>query len=86
MVGNTSAKMVDLIRSLSKKPITFDANYGDGTADLLKIVQGFMAKIAQYLIAKGNAGFPNYVDFQMHLDGRIDLMPDYACLARERVA
>ncbi len=83
MMGVTSAAMVDLVESLPNPPLAFGANCGVGAADLLRTVQGFVARGTERpIIAKGNAGIPKYVHGHIHYDGTPELMADYAVLAR----
>ena len=83
MMGTSPADMVDLISSISNKPIAFGANCGTGAPDLLRTIQDF-AKVSpkSILIAKGNAGIPKYINGQILYDGTPELMAQYAVMAR----
>ncbi len=84
MMGVTSAQMVDLVESLPNPPLAYGANCGVGAADLLRTVQGFVAKGSERpIIAKGNAGIPKYEHGHIHYDGTPELMGEYAVLARD---
>jgi 5-methyltetrahydrofolate--homocysteine methyltransferase len=83
MMGVTSADLVTLAEGLDNPPLAFGANCGTGAADLLRTVLGFAASGAHIpLIAKGNAGIPQYVDGHICYNGTPELMADYAELAR----
>ena len=84
MMGLTSADLAKMVETLGKPPLAFGANCGVGAADLLRTVLGFAAQGSERpIIAKGNAGIPQYVDGHIHYDGTPDLMGDYAVLARD---
>lgn len=83
MMGVTSADLVTIAEGLDNPPLAFGANCGTGAADLLRTVLGFSASGAHIpLIAKGNAGIPQYVDGHICYNGTPELMADYAELAR----
>ena len=83
MMGTSPTAMVELISSISNKPIAFGANCGTGASDLIRTIQEF-SKFSpdSNLVAKGNAGIPKYVNGQIHYDGTPDLMAKYAIMAR----
>jgi 5-methyltetrahydrofolate--homocysteine methyltransferase len=82
MMGLTAKDMVEMVESLSHKPLAFGANCGVGASDLLRTIVGFSdAKPDLPVIAKSNAGIPKYVDGSIIYDGTPDLMADYAVLA-----
>ncbi len=84
MMGVTSADLAKMVETLSLPPLAFGANCGVGAADLLRTVLGFAAQGSERpIIAKGNAGIPQYVDGHIHYDGTPELMADYAVLARD---
>ncbi|WP_372604533.1 betaine--homocysteine S-methyltransferase [Actibacterium sp.] len=83
MMGVTSADMAEMVEKLPYKPLAFGANCGVGASDLLRTVLGFAAAGTEFpLIAKGNAGIPQYVHGHIHYNGTPELMADYAVLAR----
>ncbi|MCV2881059.1 betaine--homocysteine S-methyltransferase [Actibacterium sp. XHP0104] len=83
MMGVTSAAMAEMVEKLPYPPLAFGANCGVGASDLLRTVLGFAATGSEFpLIAKGNAGIPQYVDGHIHYNGTPELMADYAVLAR----
>ncbi|SPF76468.1 Bifunctional homocysteine S-methyltransferase/5,10-methylenetetrahydrofolate reductase [Aliiroseovarius pelagivivens] len=84
MMGLTSADLAKMVETLPNPPLAFGANCGVGAADLLRTVLGFAAQGSERpIIAKGNAGIPQYVDGHIHYDGTPELMADYAVLARD---
>ncbi|MCU0908235.1 MAG: betaine--homocysteine S-methyltransferase [Rhodobacteraceae bacterium] len=84
MMGVTSADLVALVDRLPHRPLAFGANCGVGASDLLRTVLGFSAQGPELpVVAKGNAGIPNYHDGHIHYDGTPDLMAQYAVLARD---
>ena len=84
MMGTSPSLMVNLISSISNKPIAFGANCGTGASDLLRTIQDFSKSApGKNLIAKGNAGIPRYVDGHILYDGTPDLMAKYAIMARD---
>ena len=84
MMGTSPSSMVNLISSISNKPIAFGANCGTGASDLLRTIQDFSKSApGKNLIAKGNAGIPRYVDGHILYDGTPDLMAKYAIMARD---
>lgn len=83
MMGTSPLDMVNLVSSISNKPIAFGANCGTGASDLIRTIQHFSKSApGKNLIAKGNAGIPKYVDGHIHYDGTPDLMAKYAVMAR----
>ena len=84
MMGVTSSAMAEMVERLPNPPIAFGANCGVGASDLMRTVLGFAATGTQRpIIAKGNAGIPNYHDGHIHYDGTPELMAEYAVLARD---
>ena len=83
MMGTSPTEMVDLISSITKKPIAFGANCGTGASDLLRTIQEFEKSSSDnILVAKGNAGIPKYVNGNIEYDGSPELMAKYAIMAR----
>lgn len=84
MMGVTAADMVQLVESLPNPPIAFGANCGVGASDLLRTLLGFVAQGTERpLIAKGNAGIPQYVEGHICYNGTPELMAEYAVMARD---
>ena len=84
MMGVTSATMAELVDKMDHGPAAFGANCGVGASDLLRTVLGFKAQGTERpIIAKANAGIPQYVDGNICYNGTPDLMADYAILARD---
>ena len=83
LMGTSPTEMVDLISSITKKPIAFGANCGTGASDLLRTIQEFEKSSSDnILVAKGNAGIPKYVNGNIEYDGSPELMAKYAIMAR----
>ncbi|MEM7598940.1 MAG: betaine--homocysteine S-methyltransferase [Pseudomonadota bacterium] len=84
MMGVTSTAMAEMVEKIDHKPAAFGANCGVGASDLLRTVLGFKAQGSERpIIAKANAGIPQYVDGEICYNGTPDLMADYAVLARD---
>ncbi|TFH85178.1 betaine--homocysteine S-methyltransferase [Billgrantia azerbaijanica] len=84
MMGVTSQSMVELVDQLPNAPVAFGANCGVGAPDLIRTVLSLTAQGTSLpVIAKGNAGIPEYIDGHIHYNGTPDLMADYAVLARD---
>ncbi|MEO0753013.1 MAG: betaine--homocysteine S-methyltransferase [Pseudomonadota bacterium] len=84
MMGLTSAAMANMVEKIEYKPAAFGANCGVGASDLLRTVLGFAAQGTERpIIAKANAGIPQYVSGKICYNGTPDLMADYAVLARD---
>ena len=81
MMGFTPAGLVSLIDELRFQPIAAGANCGVGPSDLIRSLLDM--KSAPFpLIAKGNAGIPEYFKGKIHYSGTPGLMAEYAVLAR----
>ena len=84
MMGVTSTAMAEMVEKIDHKPAAFGANCGVGASDRLRTVLGFKAQGSERpIIAKANAGIPQYVDGEICYNGTPDLMADYAVLARD---
>ncbi|MGR2740837.1 betaine--homocysteine S-methyltransferase [Billgrantia sp. Q4P2] len=84
MMGMTSQSMVELVGQISNTPVAFGANCGVGASDLIRTVLGLtLQETTMPIIAKGNAGIPEYIDGHIHYNGTPELMADYAVLARD---
>jgi len=85
MMGVTTADAVQLLDSLPVRPVAFGANCGVGPAQLLESVLGLTAAAGPdaIVVAKGNAGIPQYRHGHIHYDGSPEVMADYAVLARD---
>ena len=81
MMGFTPSNLVDLIEQLVFKPIAAGANCGVGPSDLIRTILDFEA--AKFpVIAKSNAGIPEFVNGKIQYSGTPALMAEYAFLAR----
>jgi 5-methyltetrahydrofolate--homocysteine methyltransferase len=84
MFGITAPEPVELILKISNKPIAFGANCGVGSSDMLRTILGFSATNNDIpIIAKGNAGIPEYKNGDICYNGTPELMGHYATLARD---
>ncbi len=85
MMGLAPADLTRLCRDAHPRPVAFGANCGVGPADLVMSLVGMagMARGGDVLVAKANAGIPEYVDGGMRYGAAPALMAAYACLARD---
>ncbi len=84
MMGVTPAALVDFARTLEPRPLAIGANCGVGAADLVMSVLGMAAREAGIpLIAKANAGIPQFVGAEIRYSGTPQLMAQYAHLAAD---
>lgn len=84
MMGITPAALVEFALSLDPRPLAIGANCGVGASDLVMSVLGMSAKQAGIpLIAKANAGIPQFVGAQIKYNGTPDLMASYVHLAAD---
>lgn len=82
MMGFNPADCNALIADFPRPPLAFGANCGVGASDLLRTILSF-GKSTLPIIAKGNAGIPQYRDGVIYYSGTPELMADYAILARD---
>jgi 5-methyltetrahydrofolate--homocysteine methyltransferase len=84
MMGVTPAALVEFAQSLDPRPLAIGANCGVGASDLVMSVLGLSARDAGIpLIAKANAGIPQFIGAQIHYSGTPQLMASYAHLAAD---
>ena len=82
MMGLSPDAYAELFESFETKPLAFGANCGVGAADLLVSVLGMTARRPEAtVIAKANAGVPQWHGAHIHYSGTPELMADYARLA-----
>jgi 5-methyltetrahydrofolate--homocysteine methyltransferase len=82
MMGLAPEAYADLFESFDAPPLAFGANCGVGAADLLVSVLGMTARRPEAnIIAKANAGVPQWHGAHIHYSGTPELMADYARLA-----
>jgi 5-methyltetrahydrofolate--homocysteine methyltransferase len=82
MMGVTPAALVEFAKRLDPPPVAIGANCGVGASDLVMSVLGMAAASAGIpLIAKANAGIPQFIGAEVHYSGTPDLMSHYAHLA-----
>ena len=83
MMGVSAAKLADMVRGLTPKPLAFGGNCGTGASELMAVILN-MAEARQpgdVIVAKSNCGIPEYVDGEIRFSGTPELMADYARLA-----
>lgn len=84
MMGVTPAALVEFALSLDPRPLAIGANCGVGAPDLVMSVLGMTARDAGIpVIAKANAGIPQFVGAEIHYSGTPELMAHYAHLAAD---
>lgn len=82
MMGVSPGLLVEFAKELSPPPVAIGANCGVGAPDLVMSVLGMSARDAGIpLIAKANAGIPQFVGEHIHYNGTPELMTRYADLA-----
>jgi 5-methyltetrahydrofolate--homocysteine methyltransferase len=79
MMGVAPAAFGDLVEAFDPAPIAYGANCGVGASDLLAAILGMSTGAA--LIAKANAGVPQWHGAEIHYSGTPELMEIYAGLA-----
>jgi 5-methyltetrahydrofolate--homocysteine methyltransferase len=84
MMGITPAALVEFAKELNPPPVAIGANCGVGASDLVLSVLGMHAKTAGLpVIAKANAGIPQFIGAQIHYSGTPELMANYAGLVAD---
>jgi methionine synthase I (cobalamin-dependent) len=84
MMGVAPAALGALVEAFDPKPLAFGANCGVGASDLLVAILGMSAADPNaVLIAKANAGVPQWHGAEIHYSGTPELMKAYAALAVE---
>lgn len=84
MMGLSPGAMADFAKDLEVAPVAVGANCGVGASDLLLSVTAMRAAHPELaVIAKANAGIPQWHDGHLHYSGTPDLMADYARLAMD---
>ena len=84
MMGVGAADLAAAAAGFDIPPLAFGANCGVGAPDLLRTVLGLAAQAPEIpIIAKANAGIPEYVEGRIVYSGTPALMADYAALARD---
>jgi methionine synthase I (cobalamin-dependent) len=82
MMGVAPEELAALVASLDPPPLAFGANCGVGASDLLLSVLGMTGAAPRAaVIAKANAGVPQWHGAEIHYSGTPDLMSRYAALA-----
>jgi len=82
MMGLTPEAFARAFDDLDAPPLAFGSNCGVGAADLLVSVLGITeARPEAFVIAKANAGVPQWHGAHIHYSGSPELMGQYAALA-----
>ena len=82
MMGLSPDAYAELFDGFDTPPLAFGANCGVGASDLLVSVLGMTARRPEAnVIAKANAGVPQWHGAHIHYSGTPELMADYARLA-----
>jgi 5-methyltetrahydrofolate--homocysteine methyltransferase len=82
MMGLAPVTFAALTESFEPRPDALGANCGVGASDLLvSILAMTQSRPHAVVIAKANAGIPQWRGAHIHYSGTPDLMADYACLA-----
>jgi 5-methyltetrahydrofolate--homocysteine methyltransferase len=79
MMGVAPAAFRDLVEAFDPAPVAYGANCGVGASDLLAAILAMRPGAA--LIAKANAGVPQWHGAHIHYSGTPELMATYAGLA-----
>ena len=79
MMGVAPAAFSDLVQAFDPAPVAYGANCGVGASDLLAAILGMTPGAT--LIAKANAGVPQWHGAEIHYSGTPELMERYAGLA-----
>jgi len=79
MMGLTPAAFSELVEAFDPAPLAYGANCGVGASDLLASILGM--RPGAILIAKANAGVPQWRGAHIHYSGTPELMELYAGLA-----
>ena len=84
MMGLSPTEFADWVRNLSQKPIAFGANCGSGTPDLASCILSIAAQNQpDFLVAKSNAGIPQFKEGEFVYSGTPEHMARYAVLMRD---
>ncbi|MCP4329849.1 MAG: betaine--homocysteine S-methyltransferase [Alphaproteobacteria bacterium] len=85
MMGLLPNAYARLCGELQPPPFAYGANCGVGAPELLHTLLGMKsaADADDILIAKANCGIPQYVDGALVYSGTVEIMADYARLARD---
>lgn len=86
MMGINPADLPELAQQAQNPSLlAVGANCGTGPAELCATMIRMQSKAAQpyALVAKANCGIPAYVDGEIRYSGTVELMADYAAMARD---
>jgi 5-methyltetrahydrofolate--homocysteine methyltransferase len=84
MMGVAPVALAELVATFEPPPFAVGANCGVGAADLMMSVLAITeAHPEAVVIAKANAGIPQWRGTHIHYSGTPELMASYACLAAD---
>ena len=84
MMGLSPEAYAEMFEAFETPPLAFGANCGVGAADLLVSVLGMTGRRPEAkVVAKANAGVPQWHGAHIHYSGTPELMGDYARLAAD---
>ena len=84
MMGLQPSALASFAAGLSPPPVALGANCGVGASDLVMSVLDIAAcNEASVIIAKANAGVPQWKGAHIHYSGTPTVMAHYACLAHD---
>jgi methionine synthase I (cobalamin-dependent) len=81
MMGVAPTAFSGLVEAFDPAPVAYGANCGVGASDLLAAILGM--REGAMLIAKANAGVPQWHGAEIHYSGTPELMETYAALAAD---
>ena len=83
MMGLSPSDFVEYVKNIRLKPTAIGANCGTGVGELLQsVLQLTDSEPHELIIAKGNAGIPEFINNHFHYDGTPEVMATYAEYAR----
>lgn len=83
MMGLAPGEFARTAAALPQPPAAIGANCGTGASELVATVLGIsQGDPDAIVVAKANAGIPEFVDGEIHYSGTPELMADYVRLAR----
>ncbi|MCP5366223.1 MAG: betaine--homocysteine S-methyltransferase [Hyphomicrobiales bacterium] len=85
MMGVSPSDLVTLVRESGFDPVAFGGNCGTGAPDLMA---GLLSARGVFhpddvIVAKANCGVPEFVDGEIRYGGTLQMMADYAVMARD---
>jgi len=85
MMGVTPSRLAAIVHACDHAPAAYGGNCGTGAPDLLIGLLSAEDEVASgdALVAKANCGIPEYVNGAIRYSGSLEMMADYAVLARD---